>query len=271
MSLGGLLVVPSLESSIDEAIENGIIVICAAGNKWPFVVYPAKYRNVIAVSACTIEERLCDWSARGDCVTVSAFGEDVWRASWESSNAVLKKSWGTSYATALVAGVCALWLEKNKEELKKIDKSQYAQIFKAIVSDPDNSISLKENKKYRHIKRGQFGSGRINVSKVLNAKLPKQDTKKLYIPPKKLLKSTKTVNITHCLDKEYYGEEWMEVFEYLELRLEPSIQSKREKYNFKYPSFVGLRIGCIKKRRARRKRRKTQEKRDKKLNADANF
>lgn len=114
MSLGGPFASQALERALLYAIERGVIPLAAAGNVWPFVVYPAKYREVIAVAATNCLDRKWDKSASGGAVDISAPGESVWRAA-----AVLKDgaprykvgmSSGTSYAVATTAGACALWL-----------------------------------------------------------------------------------------------------------------------------------------------------------------
>ena len=37
---------------LEAAVESGLILVAAAGNQWPFVVYPARYDDVIACAAC---------------------------------------------------------------------------------------------------------------------------------------------------------------------------------------------------------------------------
>ena len=52
MSLGGPHHSQALEEAIEHALERGVIVLAAAGNVWPWVVYPARFERVIAVAAC---------------------------------------------------------------------------------------------------------------------------------------------------------------------------------------------------------------------------
>jgi thermitase len=111
MSLGGPLGPKYLKKAIEDAIENGIIVLAAAGNIWPFVVYPAKFDEVIAVAACNCKGKPWSGSARGTAVDLSAPGESVWRAKTaKPGKFVTKRSSGTSYAVAATVGACALWL-----------------------------------------------------------------------------------------------------------------------------------------------------------------
>lgn len=112
MSLGG----PwggfgALHAAVRYAAERGLILVSAAGNHWPSVVYPACYPEVIAVGACNAARRTWSGSSRGVEVDISAPGESVWRAYARRDGAYsVERSSGTSYATAHVAASCALWL-----------------------------------------------------------------------------------------------------------------------------------------------------------------
>jgi serine protease len=112
MSLGG----PwggsgALEAAVRHATERGLVLVAAAGNYWPSVVYPACLPEVIAVGACNALRKPWWGSSRGIEVDISAPGESVWRAlaSQDGTYSVARSS-GTSYATAHVAASCALWL-----------------------------------------------------------------------------------------------------------------------------------------------------------------
>jgi serine protease len=112
MSLGG----PwggsgALEAAVRHATERGLILIAAAGNDWPSVVYPACLPEVIAVGACNALREPWRGSSRGIEVDISAPGESVWRAlAGRDGRYSVARSSGTSYATAHVAASCALWL-----------------------------------------------------------------------------------------------------------------------------------------------------------------
>ena len=80
MSLGGPFFSGALEAAIDHAISKGVIVLAAAGNVWPFVVYPARFDQVIAVAACNCNRQPWSKSASGSAVDITAPGESVWRA-----------------------------------------------------------------------------------------------------------------------------------------------------------------------------------------------
>jgi len=112
MSLGG----PwggfgALQAAVRYAAERGLILVSAAGNHWPSVVYPACYPEVIAVAACNAEQRPWSGSSGGIEVDISAPGESVWRAlARRDGSYTVERSSGSSYATAHVAASCALWL-----------------------------------------------------------------------------------------------------------------------------------------------------------------
>jgi hypothetical protein len=110
MSLGGPLPAIALAEAIDAAIDANVILVAAAGNQWPFVVYPARYDEVIACAAINIRRERWSASASGADVDIAAPGESVWRAWATKAGFGVERSSGTSYAAAHVAGIAALWL-----------------------------------------------------------------------------------------------------------------------------------------------------------------
>ncbi|HEX7150200.1 MAG TPA: S8 family serine peptidase [Thermoanaerobaculia bacterium] len=167
MSLGGPITGPSLRESIQRAVERGTIVVAAAGNIWPFVAYPGRYQEVLCVAASN--ERRQKWgdSARGEDVDVTAPGEFVWRATVENGvNTVLPSS-GTSYATAIVAGIAALWLARHERQrlIERYGAPNIAAVFKEIVMKHGVDKPPGWDTK-------RMGAGIINAKKVLEAPLP---------------------------------------------------------------------------------------------------
>jgi|GEM_PF-263905 len=141
MSLGGPFPSPALEKTLRLAAERGLVVVAAAGNNIPFhaVVFPARYADCIAVAASNAEDRPWSGSSRGSTVDITAPGESVWRALVEKDGTGRQKSTserssGTSYATAHVAGVCALWMEHHGyAALKQKFGGRLAEAFKYIL------------------------------------------------------------------------------------------------------------------------------------------
>lgn len=117
MSLGGPWAGRALGRAADRLVADGVILLAAAGNQWPFVVYPAKLENVIAVAASNADTKPWRGSASGAAVDITAPGESVWRAYARRKSGIvtfaIERSSGTSYATATTAGVCALWLQRH--------------------------------------------------------------------------------------------------------------------------------------------------------------
>lgn len=137
MSLGGPLLSPALHRAVKDAVERGAILLAAAGNVWPWVVYPAAFDEVIAVAASDRRDRVWDLSATGPAVDVTAPGAGVWvaDASVDSGYAVRASS-GTSFAVATTAGVAALWLAKHGTDAlagRLGGEGQLAAAFRRIV------------------------------------------------------------------------------------------------------------------------------------------
>jgi hypothetical protein len=117
MSLGGYLLTGDLEAAINAAVAEDVIVMAAAGNwdwspislPWHPIVFPAAYRNCIAVGASNAVDEPWRYTGQGKKVLISAPGEDVWAPMLTQPPSVGQSS-GTSYAVANVAGIAALWL-----------------------------------------------------------------------------------------------------------------------------------------------------------------
>lgn len=118
ISLGGYPA-PVLEWAIQWAVANNLIVVAAAGNYYPLVVYPAAYPACIGVGGSTIDDEV--WSGSAQNVTlawpcpidISAPAECVWNPFWNDEGQERRsQSSGTSFATAIVAGAAALWLQR---------------------------------------------------------------------------------------------------------------------------------------------------------------
>lgn len=112
MSLGGI---PSsaLAAAIRDAVNDGMIVIAAAGNCVGFVVHPAADGNVIAVAGTDEHDRPWKGTSAGSAVDIAAPGENVYvarRKPGDGGHAEVSGGQGTSFATALTAGAAALWL-----------------------------------------------------------------------------------------------------------------------------------------------------------------
>ena len=169
MSLGGPWAGRALSRAVDQVVNDGLILLAAAGNVWPWVVYPAKFDNVIAVAACNVATKPWAKSASGPAVDVTAPGESVWRAySKKNGSAIaysIERSSGTSYAVATTAGVCALWLQHHGvAALRKKYGARLASVFLQLVRDHSRPVTGWDKKNY--------GPGVLDAQRLLAAPLP---------------------------------------------------------------------------------------------------
>ena len=170
MSLGGFAS-RSLHSAIEGAVNRNIIVLAAAGNCVRIVVWPAKYKNCIALAATNINDRPWKGSCRGSEVCVSAPGEYVWCAKREShtdsSHNEVEGGQGTSFATANAAGVAALWLAFHNLNILSSycisTSSKMQEVFRELLKKTARVPSVWNGKK--------FGSGIINAYDLLLARI----------------------------------------------------------------------------------------------------
>jgi serine protease len=171
MSLGGVRESRTLHRAIRRAIDNDIIVLAAAGNVWPWVVYPAKFDEVVAVAACNCRRRTWRSSASGPAVDVTAPGESVWVARAKKGTpdpAFLRdRGSGTSFAVATTAGACALWLAFHGRSalIARYGAGRLASIFKELLLTQGVTTPPGWDRK-------NFGAGILDVRRLLEAPLP---------------------------------------------------------------------------------------------------
>jgi Subtilase family len=114
---------PSLERALKAAHDKGIVLIAAAGNAGPKSppLYPGADPNVIAVTATDVNDKLFTGANRGRYIAVAAPGVDILVPAPDNA---YQLTTGTSVASAEVAGLVALLLERNPalgpEDIRKI-------------------------------------------------------------------------------------------------------------------------------------------------------
>jgi subtilisin family serine protease len=163
----GWLANAALHRAIHSAWNHDIITIAAAGNyTGPLVVWPGRYAEVICMSGCDADRRIWAGSSFGAGVDFSAPAEDVWKA--KGNERGVERSSGTSFATALTAGVAALWLAHHGRDqlLARYSPSgiKLAEVFRRVLQ-----LSSDERP------RGLFSSGWgpiINARRALETPLP---------------------------------------------------------------------------------------------------
>lgn len=168
MSLGGPWGSAALHRAVQYAVTEDVILLAAAGNVWPWVVYPAKYPEVIAVTACNANSRIWKDSATGEAVDVTAPGESVWRARTAPGHLYqVDRSSGTSYAVATTAGICALWLAHHGRDalIAKYGKGTLAGVLKELLVTQGVTTPTGWN-------RTKWGAGIVHAEALLKALPP---------------------------------------------------------------------------------------------------
>lgn len=155
-----------LLKAVQYAQRRGVIILAAAGNYVPFVVWPAAYGEVIAVAASNARHQTWKFSSSGSAVDVTAPGESVWCAgASKPANFSVGRGSGTSYAVATVAGIAALWLSHHGRDklIQRYGAEKIPVIFNQILRDSCDPMPAW---------KAGFGRGLVNADKALTAALP---------------------------------------------------------------------------------------------------
>ncbi|HEX5718847.1 MAG TPA: S8 family serine peptidase, partial [Thermoanaerobaculia bacterium] len=176
MSLGGPLGSELLNSLVRRALDQGIIVVSAAGNNAPTVVFPARIPGVLACAASNSLAAPWRFSGLGAEVAITAPGELVWH-DWARIDANDQpvddqvNGSGTSFATANVAGLAALWLSYHGWDhlIQKCGnrKELLPFLFRLCLQK-----SADGKPKFIRGGKGGFGSGIAKADKLLKQALP---------------------------------------------------------------------------------------------------
>lgn len=186
ISLGGLHPSSRLRAAVEKADREGVIIVAAAGNylnkigAQGFVVWPARYPTVIAVGASDSDARFWRHSSKGKHIDISAPGAGTWGAhifKGKDSDgnkqvySVVRRTAGTSPATAYVAGAAALFLSYHgQDRLKKMyGKEKIATLFRYMLKHYAYTRPAGWNV-------NKYGSGILNVYRLLAAPLPDPKT-----------------------------------------------------------------------------------------------
>ena len=129
MSLGLTQYSSALEEAVDYALEKGVTVVCAVGNKGTDTLYyPAAFDGVIGVGAVDENGDIASFSQHNESVFVTAPGKGV--LSTSNTGGYTTKN-GTSFSTPLVSGLVAVMLNVDSE----LSNDEIMQILSETASD----------------------------------------------------------------------------------------------------------------------------------------
>ena len=143
MSLGGGKS-EAIDDAVRKAVEKGISFVVAAGNSNADAcnASPAAVDTAITVGATDSRDKRASFSNWGNCVDVFAPGVNI-KSAWKEGESALNTISGTSMAAPHVAGIVALYLEKEPE-LSPAEVFEKVSLLSTqdIVTDPKNSPNL---------------------------------------------------------------------------------------------------------------------------------
>ena len=106
LSLGGPTGSTTMESAVDYATSQGVLVVAAAGNSGDSSPqFPASYANVLAVAATDSSNTRASFSSYGSFVDIAAPGVSIYSTIFDNGYSSMS---GTSMAAPHVAGAAAL-------------------------------------------------------------------------------------------------------------------------------------------------------------------
>jgi len=94
-----------IETAIQYAVNNHVIIVCCSHNQDSLVTYPASNPNVIAVGATDSNNNRASFSNYGNNLDVVAPGVGIYST---TLNNTYRASDGTSFAAPIVSGIAAL-------------------------------------------------------------------------------------------------------------------------------------------------------------------
>jgi hypothetical protein len=180
ISMGGA---PSfgLLKAVRFARDRGVIVVAAAGNEVGLVVWPARFKETVAVAASNVDCGVWDGSSRGSAVDITAPGESVWRADTSPAGVdSVGMGQGTTFATATTAGVAALWLDFHRQnpliaQLRQQGKltDAFRRVLHETAWQPDGvpppGVTCAERNAWD---TGRLGPGIVDVGRALAHPVP---------------------------------------------------------------------------------------------------
>ena len=110
MSIGSNTYNAAMKQAVDKAYEQGVTIVAAMGNDGANLVkYPARYNHVIGVCATRKDNTLASFSNFGEWADISAPGSGISSSMMGAGDGYGVKD-GTSMASPIIAGACALYM-----------------------------------------------------------------------------------------------------------------------------------------------------------------
>ena len=133
---------------INYALSKGAVVVCSAGNNSSAgLSYPADYNGVLSVAATQDNDIKSTYSNYGHGIGVCAPGDNIY-STWQPDTYI--NEYGTSMASPLAAGVCALVASKFPQYTAEQIREQVRVNCNDISAQNPNYINM-------------LGKGRINA------------------------------------------------------------------------------------------------------------
>ena len=184
MSLGGSDEDEWTQAAVKRARAKGVIVVAAAGNEGPgdgTIGFPGGYPESICVGATDSDDKVANFSSRGNRLDVAAPGVNVKSCYPGDRFATMS---GTSMATPYVAGCAALYVADCKARNRKASPDEFRKRVQATSRDlppagHDNAS----------------GYGLIQPAKILAAAGASDNTLVIEIPPEHRGKPIKKIII----------------------------------------------------------------------------
>lgn len=117
-----------IDSAIDYAIKNGVVVVCAAGNSGQNhpIMYPANLDTTIAVGSIGRSLSISSFSCTGPELNFFSPGENIFSCAPNNSYTIMS---GTSMATPFAVGCIAITLSNIKNYKDYTEKSKLLSIL----------------------------------------------------------------------------------------------------------------------------------------------